>query len=218
MKRGMHELKVPETKAALLTGQFDTNSTSAPDGVDGCFSGVVRDGVGTFTCTLKEALRVPDGQVLHAWAEVVSTADTRAKIKSITESAGQVTAVVIELRVPDTSAVEAAAAWSPAIVVTADVAAAQTAGWVTNVVATAGSVTGPKQIINTGTPATLQVLVEYTAGVPTITFNDGTDDVTECVIQKIVPAAAEAASNVADTNNETVFIGLLVRRTLRTTR
>lgn len=73
-------------------------------------------------------------------------------------------------------------AWTTGVTVTTHVAVLATAGFVVSVEATTGSTTGPVSQIQSGSPATTQVDVQYdSAGIATLTFN-ATDAVTECAV------------------------------------
>lgn len=81
--------------------------------------------------------------------------------------------------------------WTTAVAVTTDVAVLATAGYVLAVEGTTGSVTGPKKVIQSGSPATTQVDIQYAAsGVATLTFNAATDSITACAVV-ILPRGAD---------------------------
>lgn len=65
-------------------------------------------------------------------------------------------------------------------------------GLIQAVQATAATSAGPKAIILSGAPNAGQVLVEYTDGIPTLTFN-ASDAVTEAAIQQAIATVASAA-------------------------
>lgn len=72
-------------------------------------------------------------------------------------------------------------AWVTGVAVSTDTC--EFDGWVLAVQATTASSTGPKQMIQGGSPATGEVSVDYDAnGKATLTFNSGTDAVTEAAI------------------------------------
>ncbi len=79
-------------------------------------------------------------------------------------------------------------AWTTGVVVTTHVATLPSAGFVFAVHATAGGTPGPKQLIQTGAPGAGQVRVDYTAGVPTLTFATA-EAVTACAVQQLPYAA-----------------------------
>jgi hypothetical protein len=75
-------------------------------------------------------------------------------------------------------------AWFTALVVTTHVHIMAQAGWVLQVHATAGGAAGVKTVIATGAPSAGQVRVDYTAGVPTLTFA-AADAITACSVTQI---------------------------------
>jgi hypothetical protein len=77
--------------------------------------------------------------------------------------------------------------------VTANVATLTAVGPIVAVQATAGSVTGANTIALSGTPATHQVVVTYSSGVPTLTFL-GSDSVSACEYVQLVQGAADPDS------------------------
>jgi hypothetical protein len=73
-------------------------------------------------------------------------------------------------------------AWTTGITVTTHVAVLATAGWVIAVEGTTGDSVGPKQMVQSGSPAQGEVDVQYDAdGVATLTFNT-TDAITACAV------------------------------------
>jgi hypothetical protein len=81
--------------------------------------------------------------------------------------------------------------WTTGVTVTTHVATLSVAGWVTAVEGTTGTSTGPKQQIQSGSPAAGQVDVAYdSAGIATLTFN-ATDAITVAAVQ-VVPVPHSA--------------------------
>lgn len=80
--------------------------------------------------------------------------------------------------------------WTTAIVVSTNVAVLATAGYVVSVEATTATSAGPKEQIQSGSPAAGNVDVAYAAsGVATLTFN-AVDAVTACAVA-ILPKGAD---------------------------
>lgn len=213
MKRGTYAVEAVETAMKLVSGTFTTNNTSAPDGVDGPFT-VTRDGVGTFTVTLDEAVRTPSTGTYWIDCKALGSAGSKMHVTALNTSGNLLTGFTCELRAP--AAAGAAPAWTTGIAVTSDAATLASAGYVVAVFATAGSVTGVKTIQPTGTPGTGEVTVTYAAGVATLTFNDGTDDVTE-TSALVIPADAVSEA-VADSTDEIVQFIIYARNSKLTSR
>jgi hypothetical protein len=83
------------------------------------------------------------------------------------------------------SVVGATPAWVTGVAVTTHVAVMAGAGLILSVEGTTGSSVGPKQIIQSGSPAAGQVDVQYdAAGIATLTFN-ATDAITVAAVTKL---------------------------------
>jgi hypothetical protein len=85
--------------------------------------------------------------------------------------------------------------WTTGITVTTHVATLAEPGWVLAVEATTATSAGPKQQIQSGSPAAGEVDVAYTAGVATLTFN-ATDAVTACAVTYVARGAAYAIKTI----------------------
>ena len=84
--------------------------------------------------------------------------------------------------------------WQAAVAVATDVVKLPLPGRVISVEGTTGNTVGPKSIIQSGTPAVLQVDVKYdAAGIPTLTFN-GTDAITVCAVDQLTVGATLRAT------------------------
>ncbi len=163
MRQG-REVQSSQHKLRIEPFAFTANNTSAPaeTSFEGAIEGVTRTGTGTFEVEIKQAYPT----VYGGFPTVTSTAGTKVVVKSIDMDTKIVT--VETRRASATAAVTPA--WTTAAAVTDDVLALTAAGLILAVDVTAGDTTGPMTILSTGTPATGQVLVEYAAGVPTLTF------------------------------------------------
>jgi hypothetical protein len=113
-----------------------------------------------------------------AWSSALTvTANAYAHTRAATVVAVQAVTSDIPSAIP---------AWSAALAVTTDVLVMSRPGWIVAAHGVAGGTAGPKQMIYSGVPATGEVLVEYdAAGIATLTFNDGTDDITSARVMVI---------------------------------
>lgn len=212
MRRTTYAVEAVESAMKLVSGKLVTNSTSAPDGLDGPFT-VTRDSAGTFTVTLDAAVRTPSTGQYWIDVKAFGAAGTKAHVKAINTSGGEITGFTFELRAP--SAAGSAPAWTTGVTVTTNAATLASAGYVVGVDATTGTTTGGMILQSTGTPASGFVTVTYSSGVATITFAAG-DAVTEASVA-VIPADAVSEA-VADTNNETVQFVIYARNSKLTSR
>ena len=174
----------------LLTSKCVGAGSSDPTGQEGDAS-VARSGAGTYVLTFPG--RSLDVRLVAASIEQAATKNLQATA-TYDEAAKTVTVNVRDMTRPTP-------AWLTGETVTSDAWTASEAGWVVAVEATTGSVTGVCTIQESGSPATTTCSVAYTSGVPTVTFNAGTDAVTEASILFIPrddPAGADTDLTTAE--------------------
>ena len=198
------------SELVYLSGTFETNSTSAPDGVTGDISSVTRSGVGDYTVTWKNSYKQLDFQAAFIEED---DPDLHAKATGGAITSGTTTVTVYS---GAETAADAEAAYTTGVTVTSHTATLATDGYVVYVEATTGTTTGTFTIIRSGTPSTTECTVTYSSGTPTITFAAG-DAVTEAAVL-VVPTAAAASNAQADSTDKTVRVLAVVRNTALTAR
>lgn len=187
-----------------LYGSFQTNGSSAPtimrDGNcrmiygTGSLGSVVRTSKGLYTITLDTGFPIPAIPILMWVGNHVLSSPTAVSVNAYFVDGSWNTAtrsfqVLMVSGSPVPTLVTGQA-------VSSNAATLPSAGYVQQVQATAGTTVGVKTIILSGTPATGQVAVTYSAGgVPTLTFATA-DAVTACEYVQITQAVVDADANV----------------------
>jgi hypothetical protein len=101
MKRSTHGVRAVENEVVLWSGQFDTNSTSAPDGISNNITSVTRTAAGKYTVVFKDDFPT----CLFPDVSLVGAAGYEATITSVdTASNGNVNGCKIEVWATGTSA------------------------------------------------------------------------------------------------------------------
>lgn len=195
-----------ENLATVVAGSFEVDGTSAPVNVRGDGFSLSRTGVGVFDITFDNAYPELLSCSVSVQGDTANTLDDlEAQVGTYTASTG-----LLEIFTYTSGDAQTTPAYLTSQSVTTDVHTAATAGWIVGPVYDETN-TAHLTTLQSGTPATGQVTVTYSAGVPTLTFA-AADSVANCAYA-LVDAAAGAPA-LADGNGPRVnFVAVFKRST-----
>jgi hypothetical protein len=172
-----------------IYGSFQTNASSAPtilrDGNSRIITGVSRVSAGRYRVTLDSGFPIPALPIniranLHAASATPAVLVDAKFVDGTYNTTNRTLDIVCASGTP-------LPVTQTGIAVASNAATLASAGAVLQVQATAGTSAGIKTVILSGAPSAGQVRVDYTAGVPTLTFN-ATDAITAASVVQLVQA------------------------------